>query len=106
MNGWQFHLLTMEAEDTMDEQTWDGFVLGIGRKYFWARLVDQFEARLPIARVTKRDRNVFQVGALFNLHIRGSRYSLRFSHRRWTKAELAEANKRAQKLIKGFTDSA
>lgn len=91
-------------QHTADERTWDGFVIGIGRKYFWARLVDQFEARLPIARVTQRDRNVFQVGALFNLHIRGSRYSLKFSHRRWTKAELAEANKRAQRMIKYFAE--
>lgn len=83
----------------MDERTWDGFVLGIGRKYFWARLVDQFEVRLPIARVTQRDHNVFQVGAMFNLHIRRSRYSLKFSHRRWTKAELAAAKKDAQRLM-------
>ena len=90
----------------MDDRTWDGHVISIGRKYFWARLADEFDARLPIAKVIKRDRNVFQVGALFKLRIRGSRGSLRFSHRRWTKAELAAANERAQSLVKYFADSA
>lgn len=85
--------------NTQTERVWDGYVLSIGRKYFWARLGDEFDARLPISKVTKRDRNVFQAGALFNLRITGSRASLRFNHRRWTKKELDSARERAKEMM-------
>lgn len=91
----------------MDEcATWDGYVLSIGRKYFWARLADEFDARIPIAKVTQRDRSVFQVGALFNLRLRRGGGSLKFSHRRYTKAEITAAKKAAARLSKQFTGSA
>lgn len=82
----------------------DCYVTSIGRKYFWARMVEResgeaFEGQIPIARVTKRDRNVFQVGSLFKMRASWGRSSLTFSHRRWTKAELAAAHKRAKSLI-------
>lgn len=90
----------------------DGYVISIGRKYFWARLKfrtedhDEYDVQMPIARVTKRDRNVFQPGAIFVARIRKWRATLRFSHRRWTAAELNEARSRARELIKHFAHSA
>jgi hypothetical protein len=87
----------------------DCYVISIGRKYFWARMVEAgsgeaFDGQIPIARVTKRDRNVFQVGALFKMRGSRGRSSLIFSHRRWTKAELAQASKRAESLKKFLSE--
>lgn len=91
-------------------QTWECYVISIGRKYFWARMQDMdhsgdYDGRFPIARVTKRDRNVFHEGALFTLRVARGKLSLKFSHRRWTKAELAESNVRAKRLWQALTKS-
>ena len=88
----------------------DCYVISVGRKYFWARMVERstgeaFDGRIPIARVTKRDRNVFRVGAIFTLRGNRGRSSLAFSHRRWTKKELAESHKHAQRLIQHLQHS-
>jgi len=98
----------------MDERTyiWDCYVLSIGRKYFWARMVERHGAiidhdgQIPIARVTKRDRNVFQVGAIFTLRVGRGRSSLKFSHRRYTTAFLKAADRRAERILKCFAHSA
>lgn len=92
----------------MDEPLiiFDCHVLSIGRKYFWARMmsrrkdVDDYVAKIPIFRVIKRDRNVFQVGAIFTLRAGHRGAVLKFSHRRWTKAELAAVNRRAERLTR------
>ena len=83
----------------------NGYVTSIGRKYFWARLHDvdfkgdDYEAKIPISKVTKRDNNVFNVGALFTIKFNKSRISLKFSHRRYLKSELEESRKRAKELL-------
>lgn len=86
------------------EYNWDCYVTSVGRKYFWARMkerIDQIvehEGRIPIAKVTKRDRNVFGVGAIFEMRCHRGRIRLIFSHRRWTKAELEQVERDATEL--------
>lgn len=95
----------------MSVQTWECYVISIGRKYFWARMRDldhsgDRDGKFYIDHVTEADRNVFKVGALFILRLSArGKLSLKFSHRRWTKAELAESNVRAKRLWQALTKS-
>lgn len=98
----------------MDERVyiWDCYVLSIGRKYFWARMVERsgaifdHDGQIPIARVTKKDRNVFQVGAIFTLRSGRGRSSLKFSHARYTEEDIVAAKRRAKRILKCFAHSA
>lgn len=90
---------------------WDCYVLSIGRKYFWARmkkhnmkvLVEHdMDVRIPIDKVTKRDHNVFSAGTLFTMSMYRNRVSLKFSHLRYTKAEIEQAEHEATMLTDKF----
>lgn len=86
--------------------TFDCYVLSIGRKYFWARMSDQYDGKILISAVTKRDRNVFAPGAIFTARSYRGRPVLRFSHRRYTKAEIERVKREAARLATHFASDA
>ena len=76
-----------------------GYIISVHRKNFWCRLEydgKSYDAEVSISKLSPRERSFLEEGAYISF-LKGG--SIRFNRVRWTKKDIADAEKRAKILL-------